>query len=478
MDRALLNNLQDLGRNMYNTEKGQKSDLSETQLFFSLNAVDTRDSWNKDIECYSCGDKGHKAFNCPKKNGNGSKWNNNGGNQGGGGGGYNGRNNNDNKFKGNCNVCGKKGHKEHQCWQKEENKSQRPNGYTVRTTEVALAQIVKPRSVNDSNDNFIRSFRTPADRFYEENKKIPLPSIVHATLAELSSAATTNEEESTTDDNDCVNTTRKNILVIGDVHGCYDELLGLHEKAVKENDSMQFQYVILVGDLCNKGPHSAKVIRHVRLNPGWFSVRGNHDDGALAAALGDTSRLRKETYQWVRNRSYNENDEDEGSNVNMTDSIILCDDDVHWLSQLPYTIQVPGDLLGEDEDTLIVHAGLIPYCDIQDQKISTMTTIRDLLPRCNESGEFAYFEYHNSKGGEASKVVNAKIICNEPVTWASAWNGPQRIIFGHDARRKLQLHDGNWATGLDTGAVYGGELTGIILPERKIVSVKSKVNIV
>jgi hypothetical protein len=332
---------------------------------------------------------------------------------------------------------------------------------------------------NDSNDdNFTRSFRTPADIFYKENKKIPLPSVVHATLAELSAAATAKKEESTTDDNDCVNTTRKNILVIGDVHGCYDELLGLHEKAVKENDSMPFQHVILVGDLCNKGPQSAKVIRHVRLNPGWFSVRGNHDDGALAAALGDTARLRKETYQWVRNGNDSENDKDkeEVSNENnMTDSVVLCDDDVHWLSQLPYTIQIPGDVLGDDEDTLIVHAGLIPYCAIQDQKISTMTTIRDLLPRCNESGEFTNFEYHNSKGGEASKqVVNAQTTCNKPVTWASSWNGPQRIIFGHDARRKLQLHKGNWATGLDTGAVYGGELTGIILPERKLVSVKSK----
>jgi len=331
---------------------------------------------------------------------------------------------------------------------------------------------------NDINDNFTRYYRTPADRFYKENKKIPLPFVVHA---ELSAAATTKQDESKTSDCHYVNKREKNILVIGDVHGCYDELLKLYAMAVKENDSKKFQCVILVGDLCNKGPESVKVIRHVRLNTGWFSVRGNHDDGALAAALGDTTRLRKETYQWVRNRRFIENDEDEGSNLNVKDSVFLCDNDVHWLSQLPYSILIPGDLLGEDEDTLIVHAGLIPYCDIHDQKIPTMTTIRDLLPRCNESGEFTHFEYHNNKGSEPAKVVNSqssdddndvKICCNEAVTWASAWNGPQRVIFGHDARRKLQLHE--WATGLDTGAVYGGELTGIILPERKIVSIKSK----
>jgi hypothetical protein len=321
------------------------------------------------------------------------------------------------------------------------------------------------------DNDFTRCFQTPADKFYKENQRIPLPSIVHTTLTELSAASTLKKNESNTDDNDSVNVPKKNILVIGDVHGCYDELLELHAKAVTENDSTQFKYVILVGDLCNKGPQSAKVIRHVRLNPGWFSVRGNHDDGALAAALGDTARLRKETYQWVRN-------------ANTLDDAILCDDDVQWLSDLPYTIQISGDLLGEDKDTLVVHAGLIPHCDIQDQKISTMTTIRDLLPRCHENGELSHFEYRDGKSGDLSSkdVVlqssgdgcDEKVSCNKAVKWASAWNAPQRVIFGHDARRKLQLYEGNWATGLDTGAVYGGELTGIILPERTLVSVKSK----
>ena len=270
-------------------------------------------------------------------------------------------------------------------------------------------------SKNGGNNNFARSFRTPADKFYHKNRKIPLPAVLHATLSELSAASTTNRNESKTGDNVYENEIRKNILVIGDVHGCYDELLELHAKAVEENGSMQFQYIVMVGDLCNKGPQSAKVIRHVRLSPGWFSVRGNHDDAALAAALGDPTRLQKKTYEWVKKRD----GEERGRPLtNSTCCTSLCDDDVEWLSQLPYTIKISGELLGENEDTLIVHAGLIPYCDIQDQKISTMTTIRDLLPRCNENGDFTHFEYHNGSGDESAKIINvnstkhgAKLCC-------------------------------------------------------------------
>lgn len=97
------------------------------------------------------------------------------------------------------------------------------------------------RSGND------RTFQTSADKFYRENKKIPLPSVLHATLTELAAARNQNEVDAT--NNVVTNEERKNMLVIGDVHGCYKELLELHAEAVKENDSTEFEYVILVGDL-------------------------------------------------------------------------------------------------------------------------------------------------------------------------------------------------------------------------------------
>jgi hypothetical protein len=40
--------------------------------------------------------------------------------------------------------------------------------------------------------------------------------------------------------------------------------------------------------------------------------------------------------------------------------------------------------------------------------------------------------------------------------WTELWDGPERVIFGHDAEKGLQV--GKGFIGLDTGCVYGGKL--------------------
>lgn len=64
-------------------------------------------------------------------------------------------------------------------------------------------------------------------------------------------------------------------LVVGDIHGCFDEFLTLLEKAeITEHDR-----VVSVGDLIDRGPKSAEVVRYFAERPGrFFAVRGNHEE--------------------------------------------------------------------------------------------------------------------------------------------------------------------------------------------------------
>jgi hypothetical protein len=66
--------------------------------------------------CYNCQEKGHRANQCPKKDGPSS-------------GNCNASDNTRDKFKGECNNCGRIGHKKSECWQLEKNKNKHPKEY-------------------------------------------------------------------------------------------------------------------------------------------------------------------------------------------------------------------------------------------------------------------------------------------------------------------------------------------------------------
>ena len=57
--------------------------------------------------------------------------------------------------------------------------------------------------------------------------------------------------------------------------------------------------------------------------------------------------------------------------------------------------------------------------------------------------------------------------------WWKLYRGDVLIIYGHDAVRKLQDHR-PYTLGLDSGCVYGGELTGYLLEEDRLYKVKAK----
>ena len=208
---------------------------------------------------------------------------------------------------------------------------------------------------------------------------------------------------------------KKSLVIIGDVHGCYDEL----EELIGECDCDSPDVAtVFVGDLVNKGPKSAEVVKRVR-EMGAVSVRGNHDEVCLRGWQDyvEGRDALPEKFQWMHR---------------------LSREDLQWLYELPFTITIPS------ADIVVVHAGLLPGKPLPEQPYDAMLHIRDVSRDAPGSSQWAW----HKKGAEGT------------VPWAGEWVGPNHVYFGHDAIRKLQRC--LFATGLDTGCVYGGKLTAVL----------------
>lgn len=211
-------------------------------------------------------------------------------------------------------------------------------------------------------------------------------------------------------------------LVVGDIHGCREELEDLLEAA----DFDDGDALVSVGDLVAKGPDSRGVL-DLFIERGGRAVRGNHDQHCLrwwdARVSGEpTPRLRPAHQQVV--------DELEEAHW-------------RWLADLPLWLDL------EEHHAWVVHAGLVPTLPLEDQDPVDLMNMRSILD-----------------DGTASRSVE------EGTPWVDHWPGPRLVVFGHDAVRGLQQRP--HAIGLDTGCVYGGWLTGLWLPDRDLVSVPAR----
>jgi bis(5'-nucleosyl)-tetraphosphatase (symmetrical) len=258
---------------------------------------------------------------------------------------------------------------------------------------------------------------------------------------------------------------------IGDVQGCDQELrtLLVRLKFSADRDRLWF-----VGDLVNRGPGSLATLRLVRdLGDNAVVVLGNHDLHLLAVAYGAHRRRRSDTL----------------------DAVLAAPDRealLEWLAMRPL-----AHLEGHD---LMVHAGVVPQWSAE-RTLALAAEVSSALRREPRAlFEHMYGDEPQRWDERLSGVERLRFIINvltrlrlctadgrvdisikgpppPPPSALRPWFEHQqrasrdvRVIFGHWSALGLVLRPG--VLGLDSGCVWGGELTAADLDsDRSPVSV-------
>ena len=204
-------------------------------------------------------------------------------------------------------------------------------------------------------------------------------------------------------------------IVIGDIHGCYDELKDLLALVkLRPDDS-----VIAVGDLIVKGPKDAEVLDRFIADDRFSAVIGNHDRALRQYWRGEPRRLTKEL------------------KVTASQLELQRERYFDYLRSLPFTINLGSHL--------IVHAGVRPGVPLRRQMVTDLTEIR---------------------------TMGANPSSRRGLPWYKVYRGRRIVVFGHWPSKAPRLAPR--AIGLDTGCVYGGRLTGYLIESNQFVSVPAR----
>ena len=204
-------------------------------------------------------------------------------------------------------------------------------------------------------------------------------------------------------------------FVVGDIHGCYDELLAL----VGLVGLGERYRVISVGDLVVKGEKNREVLELFMRDARFSSVLGNHDRALLEFWKGERAELKPAQ---ERCRAELESGRERYA---------------AYLDSLPLFIDLGSHV--------VVHAGLRPGVAPQEQSIEDLTELRTLGPdRTSREG----------------------------TPWYEVYDGPKLALFGHWPMTPPRR--GPRALGLDTGCVYGYSLTAYVVETREFFSVPAR----
>lgn len=206
---------------------------------------------------------------------------------------------------------------------------------------------------------------------------------------------------------------RGRIIVIGDIHGCYEELWDLLERLQPAKTDL----VIAAGDVVRKGPHAARCVDLLRARR-YHSVFGNNEEKLLHEASRPRIFLPAEDRAVLRRREL-----------------------VAFIERWPRVVHIP------DRNIAVVHGGLFPDMPVK----------RTAIERA--SGDVIRLRWIRREGGRWRRSGKTRR-SDADVLWSELWSGPATILYGHTPLREPRVD--RYAIGLDTGCVYGGTLTAAV----------------
>ncbi len=263
------------------------------------------------------------------------------------------------------------------------------------------------------------------------------------------------------------------IYAIGDVQGCYPELIALLDKI---NFDANTDTLWFTGDLINRGPMSLEALRFVKsLGDKHPVVLGNHDLHLLALHYGIDRSNRSDTLDQI---------------LTATDK----NDLIEWLRHRP--------LLHADNNFVMTHAGLAPMWDLN--KARALAQEVELVLRGNAPIVLLSTMYGNQPDywkDELTGVDRLRCIVNYFTRMRFCYadgrldlsykgdlnNKPDELIPWFDVKERANVDEkiifGHWAAlggkadapnvfPLDTGCVWGNCLTAMRLEDEKRFSVR------
>lgn len=226
--------------------------------------------------------------------------------------------------------------------------------------------------------------------------------------------------------------------IIGDVHGCLDELLQLLGQlgydAVRTGDSFQVhppdnRQVIFLGDLVDRGPDIPGVLRLVMgmVAAGKaLCLPGNHDMKLVRKLRGKDVQLR------------------------------------HGLAET--VAQIEGETPEFKTQVLEFLDGLVSHYVLDDGNLVVAHAGMKESMQGRGSGRVRDFALYGETTGETDEF-GLPIRYN----WAAEYRGKAMVVYGHTPVPEPEWL--NRTINIDTGCVFGGSLTALRYPERELVTV-------